>query len=193
MSETLIRSVELPEALHLRDDGRTVDGLIVPWNTPADVIDVTATGVRKYREGFLSTSFDQMMREGRKRGNFGFMRLKIDHDDATDRIAGFARTVEVGEQGARAEFRLYRGSNLELFQSMIEESHDGLSVEFVDLAKPLERDGVTWRTQVWVSGVATTPEPAYANAKVLAMRSDDAPSSVETPVLDELNAWLASQ
>lgn len=190
---THTRSISVPEPLHLRDDGRTVEGVIVPWNSPAEVVEPDASGkLVRITEAFRPTSFGAMSQQAAKRGNWGWMRLTMDHDEATERLAGFARTVEVDDTGATASFRLYKSRNLELFQSMIEESHDGLSIEFNEIVPAVtDERGVTWQRQVWVNAVATTPVPTYAAAGVTAMRSGG--GQLDTPALDEVEAWLVEQ
>lgn len=192
MNNEHIRSFALEDGFSLRDDGRSIYGRIVPFNVAAHVIERNAQGeIEEYDEAFLPTSFNTMIRHGQDRGNFGWIGLNLDHDEK-DRV-GYARSVEVKDDGAYAEFKLYKSKDLELHRSMLEESHTGLSVEFMDMADPREVDGVRMRTQVYVKGVAATPQPCYADAGVLAMREDgNAVPQIVTPTLDEINEFLAN-
>lgn len=192
---TMTRSFEQFEPLQLRDDGRSVYGLVVPWNTASSITERNAAGeIETYDEAFLPTSFSQMETIAKKRKNWGWIALRMDHDPSMDARVGFARSVTVDKKGAYADFRLYDGPQLEKVRSMLSESHTGLSVEFVDTAKPRRSDGGTvLRTQVYVSGVAATPMPAYTDAAVLAMREDVDVPPLRTPANDAVAEWLAGQ
>jgi phage head maturation protease len=185
-----LRSFVLDEPLHIRADGRTVEGLMVPWNTPASVTERDETGkLVTYDEAFMSTSFDRMQAAARKRGNWGWIALNLDHDESLDARVGFATEVDVRSDGAYGTFTLYRGPQLDKVRSMIEESHRGMSIEFVDVAAPRVNGGLTVRTQVHVRHVAVTPVPVYAGAGVLAVRHEDE-LPLSTPALDEVRAFL---
>ena len=180
------------DRLMLRDDGRTVEGMIVPFNVPAQVVEPNPTTgeLERYVEAFASGSCTRMEQAAQRRGNAAFIRLTLDHDAGFDSRVGHGVSIEQRDDGAYASFRLYRGPQLEKVQSMIEESHDGMSVEFSDVVAPVDRDGVRWRRQVAIPAVTLTPSPTYEGARVLAMRDTD---ELTTPALDEVRAWLESQ
>jgi hypothetical protein len=189
----MIRSFDTETQLHLRgDDGRTVEGLIVPFGRPTDVVerDEVTGEIVQYREQFLPGSLTAMSQMARRRGNWGMVRLTLDHEDGFASRVGYATNVEQIDEGGFGTFRLYRSAELEKVQSMIEESHQGLSVEFSDIGKARTIDGVVSRTQVYVDAVSAVPVAAYADARVLAMRGGEL--TVETPALDEVAEWLAS-
>lgn len=191
----MIRTYDLPEPVHLRSDGdmNIVEGWLVPFGQVADVCDVTPQGVDRYREGFLPGSFTRMEQAAKNRGNAGWMRLVLDHDDSLDKRVGIGLMVEQrGTTGAWAAFKLHRSANLELVRSMIEDGYDAFSVEFHDVVAPkIDDDGVRWRRQVHASGAALTPTPAYEGARVLSLRDGEFVAA-PTPVLDDTLAWLAS-
>lgn len=187
------RTFDLIEPLKLREDGdlNIVEGWIVPYNQPADVYDITPEGVHRYREGFLPGSCQRMVQGVHKRGNAGFIRLTLDHEQTMGARVGCGLTLEErGSEGAWASFKLYRSDDLTKVRSMIEQSHDGFSVEFDDVVPPIEKDGVTWRRQVAIPAVTLTPQGAYGGAKVMALRDGDALGGTEH--LDETMAWLES-
>lgn len=187
----MLRSFELPEAPRLRTDGdvNIIEGWIVPFNQVANVIDVTPTGVQRYKEGFLVGSLTRMEQGVARRGNASFMRLTLDHEDGLSSRVGCGMTLEQrGSEGAWAGFKLYRSANLDLVKSMIEESHDGFSIEFDDVVPPRIDGDVTWRRQVSIPAVTLTPSPAYSGAKVMAMREGD--DAFDAPALTETLAWL---
>jgi len=189
------RSFTPPEPLHLRDDGRSVFGLIVPWNTPSDVVERNAQGESvSFTEDFQPGSFTAMSQIAAKRGNWGFIGLKLEHEDSLESRIGFATDIEhEGTTGAFGTFKLYEGPQLEKVRSMIAESHQGLSIEFVDMAKPKVEGTTVHRTQVFVRHVAATPVPVYADAGVLAMRAEADLPIVPTPGLDEVLAYLKGE
>jgi hypothetical protein len=188
----MIRSFDIAEGLHLRDDGNVIEGWVLPFNQPADVYDVDGEGtITRYREGFLPGCCEKMEQGVKARGNASFIKLTMDHDSSFDSRVGVGMSLEQrGAEGVWASFKLYRGVQLDKVRSMIEESHDSFSVEFDDVAPPVEEDGVTWRRQIAIPVVTLTPMPAYAGARVMSMR--DGQVELDTPGLNELTAWLES-
>lgn len=175
----------------LRDDGRSVLGRIVPFNEPAVVID---RGER-FREQFLPGSLTRMCQVIAKRGNAGWVSLNLDHDEGFDARIGYARMIEQRDDGGWADFKLYRGPQLDKVRSMLEESHTGLSVMFDDIAPPKVLDGIRSRVQVVISHVAATAFPVYRGAKITAMRDEvTTPAPITSDELDErpaLAEWRA--
>jgi hypothetical protein len=170
---------------HLRADGRSVDGCIVPFNQPAMVFEDGEI----FPEQFLSGCLERMCQIAAKRGNAGWIGLNLDHEESFDKLIGYATKIEQREDGGYASFRLYAGDQLEKVRSMLLESHTGLSVMFGDITAPREIDGIRSRVQIHVSHVAATPAPVYSGASVLALRSG-APE-VDRPALREWEQWLA--
>ena len=178
----------------LRDDGRTLDGLIVPYGEVADIVEVDDAGdVIRYREQFLPDSLANMSQGFKARSGKG-MRcpLVLDHNETMETTVGFATMIESRDDGAYGTFRLYDDANIIKIRSMLQESHTGLSVKFRDIREPKLIDGVVSRVQVFIAHVAATPAPAYANAAIGSIRSNQV---VETPrpALDDVRAWLAEQ
>lgn len=188
----MLRSFDMPEPLHLRSDGddNVVEGWIVPYGQVAQVYDLTPDGPVTYREGFLPGSCTRMAQGVKRRGNAGFIRLTLEHgNQLTDRLGCGISLEERGNDGAYATFKLYRSASLELVRSMIEDSHDGFSIEFDDVVPPVERDGVTWRRQVQIPAVTLTPQPAYVGARVAALR-DGSAELIDAPNLTAAQALL---
>ncbi len=179
-------------ALHLRDDGRTVEGRIVPYNEPADIAEIGKDGsIVRYREQFLPRSCMAMAQAIAKRGNAAFMALLLEHEEHDlDAKIGYATELRDERDGAYATFRLYESRDMDKVQSMLRESHTGLSVHFGDTRPPKLVDDVVSRVQVHIDHVAATPTPCYAGAGITAMRSEIVPVEVGTPHLDEIQAWL---
>jgi phage head maturation protease len=180
---------------HVRssDDGRTVEGRIVPYNEPTDVVERTESGdLIRYREQFLPHSCLAMAQAVAKRGNAAFIALLMDHEERDfNAKIGYASTLESRDDGAHAVFRLYQSRDLEKVVSMLDESHKGLSVAFRDTKQPRDVDGVVSRVQVQIDHVAATPTPCYVGAGITGVRSEDMEALlIATPALDEIKQWL---
>jgi len=189
------------DVMSIRDDGRTIDGRIVPYGDIAQVVDIHPVSgkIEKFPEQFLPNSFTNAVQYATRRGNAGFISLNFDHDEANfyARI-GYATELIEQEDGAYATFRLYEGRDLEKVQSMLRESHTGLSCKFADIKPPKMLEDVVSHVQVILEHVAATPIPAFQRAEILAMRGSDqddqtiSQMDVERPHLDEVRAWLES-
>jgi len=179
---------------HIRsdDDGRTVDGRIVPYMQPTQVTEYDANGALvTYREQFMPRSCLFMAQTAERRRNAGWISLQLDHSEtpSLDSRIGYATTLEDRDDGAYATFRLYASRDLDKIVSMLDESHRGLSVHFADRKPPRIIDDIVSRVQVHIDHVAATPTPAYANAGIVAMR-EAMQIEPATPNLDEIRQWL---
>jgi hypothetical protein len=186
---------ELDGTLSIRDDGRTIDGRIVPFGEVATITERDAAGeVVTYRERFLPgcTTYVRQQAAAQGRGGPTWVALKLEHDAGFGARIGFVKTLEERGDGVHATFKLYDSVDLVKVRSMLSESHTGLSVEFADRVEPVVENGVTCRVQVYLGAVAATPVPCYAGAGITAMRAGDG-FSTGTPNLDAVTAWLAEQ
>ena len=182
------------DQLSLRDDGRTVEGRVVPFNEIAEVVEANPeTGViEAFLEQFLPGSLTRVIQGVRSRGNAGFIPFLLDHDEGFDSRVGYGVDLQEADDGVHGIFKLYDSEHLRKVQSMLRESHTGLSVAFGDIRKPQMIEGVVSRVQVMIGHVAATPCPAYAGATISSVRSNvGAPVLPPTPRLDQLKAWLA--
>ena len=186
---------------HMRadDDGRTVEGRIVPYLEPTEVIerDHVTGELKRFREQFLPRSCLAMAQAMRTRGNAGFIAFLMDHEEHDfDAKIGYAASLEDRDNGAHAVFRLYQSRDIEKVTSMLNESHRGLSINFADRKPPRMIDGIVSRVQVHIDHVAATPTPCYASASITGMRSVDELREIEaslpaaTPNLDAVREWL---
>lgn len=176
-----------------RDDGRTLEGCIVPYREIAEVIERDhATGeMKRYREQFLEGSLARQAQAITRRGNGAFIWLNLDHQMDLQSKIGHCTSMRSEKDGAYATFKLYPGNDLEKVKGMLRESHTGLSVNFADYRPPKFIDGIVSRVQVILDSVAATPTPAYAGAGIMSMRSFSGEVSNETPELDRVRAMLA--
>lgn len=202
MSEVFTRAFELGGFSIGGDDGRCVEGRIVPYEEPATIVEIDkrTQELIEYREVFSNVSLSKMLAGAHARGNdFRFVRLNLDHRHSFDHRIGFATMIESRDDGAHASFRLYRSSDLDKVQSMLTESHRGLSIEFVSTRSRKRGDGAIERLGVHIGEVAATPSPNYAGAAITAMREGGLDALTGdaftggTPDLDEVRAWLATR
>lgn len=181
------------EKLMLRDDGRTVEGRIVPYGEVAEVLEQDSdTGeVMRYREQFLPGSCVRMAQGFGKRGNASPIAFCLEHDESLrDGQIGYCKSLTSEDDGAYATFRLYEDAQLTKWQSMLRESHTGLSVMFADIRPPKVIDGVISRVQVFIRHVAATTIPQYEGAAITAMRSAEEIQLHGTPELDRVKLML---
>lgn len=190
MKATFIRNAEF----QLRDDGRTLEGCIVPYGQVIDVVELDDDNqIVRYKEQFLPHSLAAVAQGFKARGG-KFIPLLIDHNDKFDNMIGHAVEMRSEDDGAYAAFRLYDAENIMKIRSILTESHTGLSIKFADIREPKVIDGVVSRVQVHVSHVAATPAPAYVGAGVQSLRSETGLELVEhKPLLNEVKAWLQAE
>jgi hypothetical protein len=187
------RSIDFANMM-LRDDGKTVEGRIVPYGIPTEIreYDPDAKAIKVYKEQFLQRSCLGMAQGVAKRGNAGFISFLMEHESGFDAKIGYATDLRDESDGAYATFRLYDSHDLPKVQSMLRESHTGLSVNFADVKPARLIDGVVSRVQVHIEHVAATPVPCYEHAGITAMRAIGEIPEPVTPLLDSINDWLAS-
>jgi phage head maturation protease len=175
-------------------DGRNLEGVIVPYGEVATVVewDDEAKEFVRYQEQFLHGSLAAMAQGFKARGQLD-MPFLLGHDDDFTHTIGFANGLESRDAGAWASFRIYDDANLVKIQSMLRESHTGLSIAFRDTRAPKLIDGVISRVQVFVGHVAATPTPTYAGAGITALRAQESPQEAPRPVLDSVRQWLAQE
>ena len=190
MKTTYVRAAEF----QLRDDGRTLEGCIVPYGQCTDVVEVDEETKQlvRYREQFLPHSLAAMAQGFKARGG-KFVPLLIDHNDRFDNMIGHAVDLRSEDDGAYASFRLYDSDNITKVRSILTESHTGLSIMFRDTREPKVVDGVVSRVQVHVAHVAATPTPAYVGAGIESLRSETLEFVDHKPLLNDVRAWLQQE
>lgn len=155
-----------PADLEVRSDGRTVAGIAVPFNTVARVSD----GGPSYDESFSHGAFSRTIAERGDR-----VKLMVQHDRKALPI-GRAMLLREDSLGLYGEFRVSQTrAGDEALELLRDGALDGLSVGFRPIAQSGNaRSGVV-RTQVRLDEVSVVSFPAYDTARVLAVRSADAP------------------
>jgi hypothetical protein len=169
MSNILRRSFS-PD-LEVRSDGRTVSGLVVPWDQPTLVRDAGVS----YRESFRPGAFTRTLVErGPER-----VKLLAQHDT---RQLPLGRAIVLREDaaGLYGEFRVSATTaGDEVLELVRDGALDGLSVGFRPIRENRSATGVLERLEVALHEVSLVAHPAYADARVVAVRSQDA----STPLL----------
>jgi hypothetical protein len=179
--------------LEVREDGREVYGRMVPIGVRAHVRETVEDGtIDEYDEEFLPGCTERMRQVAKRRGGApAWIRFTLDHESQMDARLGFCSAMTESDDGAYGTFRLYDGPHLAKARSMLAESHTGLSIEFADVAPPRVTGDLRQRRQINIAAVTATPIPVYADAQILALRSDAVPELVGTPNLDAVAAMLA--
>lgn len=172
MMELLYRSFAV-EDLAVRDaynegDGRTVEGLLVPFGKVADVADIGPNGVVRYREMFRFGAFDRAEAVPHR------VVLAYGHSESFGDRLGHAIELRQSVEGLHAVFRL-DASRAAAARDALSTSHGALSIGFttIDPRPRTEREGdVIERRAVHLFHVAAVPKGAYAEAAVGSIRAE---------------------
>lgn len=171
-------------------EGRTVEGVVVPYEQPADVADDYGPAP-VYREVFTSTSFARQLQGIAARPDLlRGITFKLEHRDELNHRIGWTQAVESTDAGLSARFGLHDRADLDLIRSMLEQSHRGLSIEARLHKSRVRADGVVERRVVELVNVAAVPAGAYVGAGITAMRGAAGELPRPTPTLDAIrDAW----
>jgi hypothetical protein len=174
------------------EDGRLVEGRIFPFGRSAHVIEMVDGELDEFDEEFLPGCTTRMRQVAATRGGTpAWIRFTVDHERTFDARLGYCIDLNEADDGAHGAFRLYDGAQLAKVRDMLGSSHNGLSVEFSDIAPPVIEGSLRQRRQINVSAVTATPTPVYDDARVLSVRAEDNPLAVAgTPNLDKVRAML---
>ena len=183
-----IRSAQLTG---VRWADRIIELLVMPYNREAVVPEGGGMSNRMIREVCMPGAFAGLER----RAN----RIRVNRDHDVRRTIGKAVTFHTNAtDGLIGEFRI---ANTPLGDETLELADEG--VLDASAGFNLKPDGATWHERrtlrklhkVWLVHVAMTPDPAYEDARVLAVRAADttaavtpAAAVVPTPHLAELYA-----
>lgn len=179
---------DLKTPLGVSFPNRTIELVVMPYETEA----VVEYRGRMVREVVSRGAFDGI--EGRP----GRVKVNRDHD-VTRTIGKAVRFWPSRQEGLVAELRIANTREGNETLEMAGEELLDASAGFVPM-----RDGESWEdnrtlrrlTRLWLAHIAMTPEPAYQDARVLAVRSQvatAAPKGIETPGIDEWRAWQLAE
>jgi HK97 family phage prohead protease len=182
--------LEYRDSLELLDVSypeRTIELVVMPYNTPAQV----------YHRGRVVTEICRP-------GAFGNIqtranRVRVNRDHNVERTIGKAVTFHPSRsEGLVAKLRMTPG--LALADETLALAGDG--VLDASAGFRVNEGGENWPspderelTNVWLAHIALTPEPAYESAKVLAVRHEpaQAPTEVLLPNLAALEQELKAE
>lgn len=189
--EVFTRSVESAEYDIDRVKG-LVEALIVPYNRPTPIVEVIpdAAGrgqVVDYLEQFAPGSVERAKAAPNRVG------LTFTHETSMPNRMGYGVALRdsTTESGAVMTFQLYRDT-LDRSVELLTTSHTGMSVtaRCIRPVRGTERSGtLVTREAVHLTSVAATDDPAYTDARVLAIRERQAILEAE----QELTAKRANQ
>jgi HK97 family phage prohead protease len=179
----------LPADLDVDEDEGTCEGILVPWDAPAPIVERRGDGLVHYEEVFRRGACDRALRAP------GRLALTYGHSDLFPDRLGVATHLEDRVAGLWGRFRFDR-SKAEQARDAVMTSHQGLSITFASVVpKPLtERDGsLVERRSVVLFSVAAVPDPAYATAGLTVVRSLDDVDLEETAADVAARAELDAQ
>jgi hypothetical protein len=168
MTDTLER-VAAPD-VHLRSDGRTVFGIVVPFNAETRVDDGDGKG--PYTEIIRQGAFAKTIRERGDR-----IKLVLNHDKVNRLPVGVGRQLEEQPSGLYGEFHISDTREGNDALTLVRDGVvDAFSVGFNPIIPgphdPLPRSKIVERTEVRLDHAALVGFPAYDDARVLGIRYD---------------------
>jgi hypothetical protein len=168
MTGPLYYARALPAELDIDEDAGTAEGVLVPWDTPTDIVERRGDGLVRYQELFRAGSCDRALRAP------GRLTLTYGHSDSfTDRLGVATHLEDRKGLGLWGRFAFDR-SKMEAARDAVTSSHQALSITFMSVVPKAftEREGsLVERRSVILQSVAAVPEGAYPGAQLLAVRN----------------------
>ena len=181
--DVLVRTFEVE--LEENTEGRTLDGLCVPYGVAAMVAD--PPDYMPYQEVFVKGAFARAVKAPNR------VYLNFEHRDGISNVLGHGVTFEERDDGLYGSLEIDAGPDgdkaLRMYRQRVLTS---LSVEFKPMGKSPNIDGVVQRKNVHLDAVALCRIGAYPEAQVLAVRTDPLIQLARLPFDQELAASLAA-
>jgi len=177
-------------------DDNTLVGKIVPWLEYAEVFDEMPNGtIDHYIEAFDRGAFDAQARSG-NRGTIMKISMVDEHNGGLGKV-GYAIALEDRDDGQYGTFRIV--DRQQAIRQMVADGIDGLSMRFIPQTGAVRTgwaNGIEQRirTAAHMVHVALVAEPAYASARVMAMREAEEElraGAAAARRLDEFDAEMA--
>lgn len=155
-------------------DGRTIDVRIVPYGERATVADGHG-GLKRgipYEEEWIYGAFaDQVRAKGRER----HILVNFEHSQSLRDVVGHGLALREASDGLYGSFALHETADGDKALMLVREGIlEGISLEAKPLARPIrDTSGVIKRVKAHLKGIALCRTPAFAGAKVLALREQD--------------------
>jgi HK97 family phage prohead protease len=175
---------EFPAELQVRqasDGNRYAEGLCVPYNTPADIIEIREEGPITYREQFAPGAFTRAMRAPNR------ITLVYGHSDGFGDRLGHLVNLEETPAGLVMRARL-DPSRAEQAMDALTSSHSALSVAFASIVPrggSEQAGSLVTRRSVHLAHIAAVPEGAYSDARLTSVRSEEVDLEPTDAELDE--------
>jgi len=145
-------------------EGRTIDARIVPYGVPAEVSDF---GRRPYTEEWVAGCFDDQLRAA----NRVDVLMNFEHHQGLRDVIGCGVALRSDPDGLHGSFRIFDGTDgdkaLELVHAGV---LGGISLEAYAKKSIRSAAGVVQRIKAHLDMVALCRRPAFADARVLAVR-----------------------
>lgn len=150
--------------ISVRGDGRTVYGIVIPFNTDALVND----GYGPYTERFQRGAFAKTIKEREQR-----VKLCVNHEKLRRLPIGRAMNLREDAAGLYGEFHVSRTSDGDEALTLIRDGVvDSFSAGFIPMKERKVGPGVVERTEVALSEVSVVSFPAYENAVIQGVRAE---------------------
>jgi HK97 family phage prohead protease len=162
MADDVLRRTAPPD-LSTRTDGRTVHGIVIPFDQETRVND----GWGPYTEVIKRGAFAKTIRERGDR-----IKLCVNHDKTVRLPVGKATLLREDAGGVYGEFRVSRTREgddaLELIRDGVV---DSFSVGMIPIKENEKRRGYVERTEVGMTETSLVSFPAYEGARISGIRS----------------------
>jgi len=148
--------------------GRTIDARIVPYGVPAEVSD----GGPRYREEWVAGCFDeQVVHAGR--GDRLKVLLNFEHQAGIGGVVGQATELRSQPDGLHGTFDVLETQDGDKTLALVKAGIlGGVSLEAYARKSVRSADGVVRRFAAHLRNVALCRDPAFADAQVLAVRTE---------------------
>jgi len=161
----------------------------VPYGQVADVLDMGPDGrADRYKEAFSLGAFQKQADASLANGGVARRITFVDqHADGLGKL-GYCLSMREEPDGLYGMLRVLP-DRVASVETLLADGVDGLSIGFVPLRTHRQADGVRIRTRASLLHVALEAQPAYEDAKVLAMRAAAEEEDEEAAALRAAEAW----
>lgn len=172
-------------------DARILSACLVPYGQVTDIVDMGPDGAPdRYQEAFALGAFQRQVEAAQANGGVARRVTFVDqHMDGLGKL-GYALSLREEPTGLFSDLRVLPPF-VATVETQLADGVDGLSIGFVPLRTQRQADGVRLRTRASLIHVALEAQPAYQDAKVLAMRAAQDAADEEAAAQREAEQWRA--
>lgn len=161
--------------------GRTIDVRIVPYGVAADVSD---DGQTKYREMWMPGAFADQVR-GAKAGRASHVHVNFRHGQTISDVIGHGLSLREAPDAFYGSFRILDGADGDKALELVRAGAlSGVSLEAFAKKTVRSVDGIVQRLKAHLVNIALTPQGAFSDAAVLAIREEELLAEREAQSLD---------